>query len=230
MSAQERAKILKAYEDLRVADVRDGMDSHMMHHYGSMDQTIRPLFRTRIHGIARTVRYLPFVGPLPHLTPDSYLKWSGQYYGEVNPYPWMEYFEPGDIMVIDYSGIDGGLLGSANSLDAIRRGVKGFVTNGGVRDTDELILQKCPFWLKSISQKMVQGRSMYDGRNIPVAVGGVTVRPHDMVVADGDGVIVVPREMALSVAKWAHEEHNRDKIVRKKNYEKLGLPLDQTVM
>ena len=91
-----------------------------------------------------------------------------------------------------FIGVNAGLMGSENTLTGLRRGARGYITSGGVRDTDEVILQKVPFWAKIIAQSMVQGRLQYAGRNEPVCVGGVTVQPGDVVVADGDGVIVVP--------------------------------------
>ena len=54
MSEITRKELLDAYEDLRVADVRDGMDTLMMHGYGSMNPNIRPIFRIRAFGIAKT--------------------------------------------------------------------------------------------------------------------------------------------------------------------------------
>jgi regulator of RNase E activity RraA len=62
-----------------------------------------------------------------------------------------------------------------------------------------------------------------------VVIGGVLIRPGDVIVADGDGVIVVPREQAIPVAKAAHEILSIDKAQRKKLYEELGIPLDFTV-
>jgi regulator of RNase E activity RraA len=120
-------------------------------------------------------------------------------------------------------------MGSNNSLAGFKSGAAGYVSNGGVRDTDELILQKIPFWSAFISQKMVQARLQFDTKDVPVAVGGVTVCPGDMVVADGDGVIVVPRALAREAAKWGGEEHTRDKATRRRLYEDLGRPLDETV-
>jgi regulator of RNase E activity RraA len=230
MTKKKRRELLKAYEDLRVADVRDGMDWHMMHHYGTLAPEIRPLYRTTIFGIARTLRYLPYIGPVPWHKPEDYRGWVGHYYKEVNPYPWMDDIEEGDVIMIDQSGIDVGLMGSENSMGGLERGARGYVTNGFVRDTDELIIQKCPFWSTGMSQKMVQGRSVYDAHNIPVAIGGVQVRPNDMVVADGDGVIVVPSEIALDVAKYAHGEHDKDKVARAKHYKTLGLQPDDTLV
>jgi regulator of RNase E activity RraA len=222
--------LLELYQGLRVADVRDGMDWNMMHHYGSMSPDIRPLFRTRAFGIARTARYLPFQGPVPKLTPEEYTEWSGWYYGEVCTYPWMDDVEEGDFIVIDQSGVDVGLMGSSNGLGGVKRGVRGYVSNGSARDTDELILQQVPFWCKFTSQKMDQGRIQFDAKDVPVAVGGVVVYPGDVVVADGDGVIVVPRKIAREVAKYARRELDHDKVDRRKLYEELGMALDETVL
>lgn len=227
--ADERQALLERYRDLRVADVRDGMDWNLLHAYGSMQPEIRPVFRTRAYGIARTARYVPYTGTIAATTPDEYTEWSRMYYREICTYPWIDDIQPGDFIVIDQSGVDAGLMGSNNSLAGVRNGAHGYVSNGGVRDTDELILQNVPFWSKFISQKMVQGRLQFDTKDVPVSVGGVLVRPGDMVVADGDGVIVVPRDKAFDVATYAHRELENDKQGRRKLYEALGMPLDDTV-
>jgi regulator of RNase E activity RraA len=65
--------------------------------------------------------------------------------------------------------------------------------------------------------------------NKPVTVGGVLVRPGDVIVADGDGVIVVPREYAAQVAQYALEILNKDKGGRKDLYRQLKIPTDHTV-
>jgi len=144
-------------------------------------------------------------------------------------YPWVEDIEEGDFLVIDQSGVNAGLMGSANTLGCLEAGARGFVTNGGVRDTDEIIIQQIPFWSAFCSQAMVQARLEFDAKDIPVCVGGVQVRPGDVVVADGDGVIVVPQDIAEEVARYAHEEHDRDKKTRRDHYRRLGRDEDDTV-
>jgi len=229
MSENNNQHLLDLFQHLRVADVRDGMDWLMLHYQGSMQVNIQPIWRTRAIGIARTVRYVPYTGKMPGMTPDEYTQWQGWYYAEVCPYPWMDEIVPGDFIVIDQSEANVGLCGSNNTLAATQKGAKGFVTNGGVRDTDELILQKIPFWSKFCSQPMVQGRLQYDNRNIPIQVGGVTVFPGDIVVADGDGVIVVPRKFAVDVAKYSTREFVADKAARRKMYLDSGRELDDSV-
>jgi regulator of RNase E activity RraA len=226
----ERQKLLDAFAALRVADVRDGMDTVGLFRTGSMSPAIRPLWRTRACGVARTARYVRYSGPLPAQTGDAYweeyVRW---YYQEICPYPWMAQVQPGDFCVIDQSGLPVGLLGSSNTLSGIKRGGRGYVTNGGARDTDEIILQKVPFWTEACVHPMVQCRLQFESMDGAVVVGGVTVNPGDVVVADGDGVIVVPREVALDVAHYADAEHKRDVASRRKSYQELGLPLDETV-
>jgi regulator of RNase E activity RraA len=226
----ERAELLAAFENLRVADVRDGMDTVGLHKVGSMSPAIRPLWRTRAFGIARTARYLPYDGALPDATGEEYWQWVGWYYRQVCPYPWMADVQAGDFIVLDQSGVDAGLMGSNNGLDGVRRGARGYVSNGGARDTDELIRQQVPFWSAFCSQSMVQYRLRYDAKDIPVSVGGVTVQPGDVIVADGDGVIVVPRGVAPEVARYARAEHKRDMAGRRRLYEALNMEPDETVI
>jgi len=230
ISREKREELLELYKDLRVSDVRDGMDWNMMHHYGSMSPDMRPLFRTRVIGFARTARYVPYQGPMPSMSSEEYTEWVEWYYKEICAYPWDEDIEQGDVVVIDQSNVDCGLMGSMNSLAFFMLGASGYIIEGGVRDTDELIHQKTPVWSKFISQKMVQARLQFDAKNIPVCVGGVVVNPGDVVVADGDGVIVVPLEKAHDVAKYARRELETDKQARKRIYEQLGWELDNTVL
>ncbi len=125
LSDSERKELLALYADLRVADVRDGMDWMGRHNYGSMIPEIRPLWRTRAVGIAKTARYLPYRGPMPKMTPEEYTKWSSWYYGNVCTYPWIADIKPGDFCVIDQSGVDVGLLGSNNGMDGLINGATG---------------------------------------------------------------------------------------------------------
>lgn len=225
-----RDALLKAYEGLRVCDVRDGMDAMGYHFFGTMAEELRPLFRTTAFGIAKTLRYLPYRGGMDYRDPRHYRdQFTPYYYESVCPYPWTKTIRDGDFVVVDQSGLRVGLIGSENSLACFNAGMRGLVTNGGIRDTDEVILQKIPCWSASIAQTMVQARLAFDSMDAPIAVGGVQVRSGDMVVADGDGIIVVPQEIALDVARFAHEEHESDKKNRKQHYDAAGRSYDASL-
>ena len=229
-SVEENLAIIGKFKGLRVTDVRDGMDWVGYMHYGSVHHSIRPLYRASAIGIARTARYIPFEGPTPNVTGDEYSKWSGWYYGNVCTYPWANEIQPGDFICLDISGLDVGLLGSNNALDGKRKGAVGYLTNGGgIRDTDEVILEEIPVWSKFISQPMDQGRIRFCEKDIPVGIGGVAIYPGDLVVADGDGVIVVPRKLTGDVAKYAWQEASGDKKSRRSLYMEMGMKLDSTV-
>jgi regulator of RNase E activity RraA len=232
MSNQEGLELIELFKRLRVTDVRDGMDWMGYHHYGTVDYSIRPLFRpeTSIIGIARTARYVPYEGPVPALAPEEYTKWVKMYYTEICYDPWGKDIQQGDFVCLDIAGLDVGLLGSNNTLACKKLGAVGFLLNGGgIRDTDECILQKINVWSKHVSQPMDQARIRYIEKDISIGIGGVAIYPGDVVVADGDGVIVVPRKVAKDVAKYAWQEASADKKSRKQLYIDLGMKLDDSV-
>ena len=73
------------------------------------------------------------------------------------------------------------------------------------------------------------GRNEIESVNRPVVCGGVLVIPGDVVVADGDGVVVVPRAQAEEVAGYARKILDGDKAGRRELYRELGLPADPSV-
>lgn len=228
-TTQENKAILEAFEGLRAADVRDGMDWCGYMHYGSVASNILPLFRTIRIGIARTWKYLPYQGPVPFLTGEAYTEWSNDYYKNVNFLGYFDHIEKGDFICLDQCSMDVGLIGSFSGLEAIRSGAVGWLSNGTVRDSDEMIAEKVPFWGTGVAQPMVQGRLVYESEQVPIHIGGVVIYPGDVIVADGDGAVVVPRKIAFDVAKYARQELDNDKVGRRKLYEEMGMELDDTV-
>jgi 4-hydroxy-4-methyl-2-oxoglutarate aldolase len=234
--APERAELLAQYQGLRVTDVCDGMDRCGLQDVGLMDWEIRPLwrdldqFRHRIYGFAHTVRVVPTRRRMPTGTPEEIDAAISHWYRTYARGPIADQIAPGDVIVIDADGIpDTGFIGSNNALGWIARGAAGVVTNGGCRDTDELIKEQVPVYSKKISRGIRPGRLELESTQQPVSVGGVFVRPGDLIVADGDGVIVAPIEVAAQVAVWARRVADGDKAGRRRLYESLGRPLDDTV-
>ena len=161
----ENKVLLELFKNFRVADVRDAMDWIGYQNFGSMDPAVHPLFRTKAVGIARTARYLPYVGPYPTERGDDYTRWQGWYYNTICTYPWMNDIEDGDFIAIDVSGVNVGLLGSENTLRALLKGARGFVINGsGIRDVNEVVNQKIPVWSHFVAQSMVQSKMSYSKR------------------------------------------------------------------
>jgi 4-hydroxy-4-methyl-2-oxoglutarate aldolase len=238
MSAQDsRADLLKWYQGLRVTDVCDAMDAVGLQDVGLMDRQIQPLWRDidgfahRIFGVAHTVRFVPTGRRAPvFASVEEHMRWKAQWYSELARGPIAEQIRAGDVIVIDAGGVkDCGFIGSHNAMSWLAGGAVGAVTNGGARDTDELIKQRVPVYCPGVSRGIRPGRLELESTNQPISCGGVFVRPGALVVADGDGVIVVPREKAEQVAQIAREIQEDDKAGRRKLYDKLGLPSDFTV-
>ena len=223
--------ILRLYEGLRVADVRDGLDWIGLPHRGTVNRGIRPLFAgAKLLGRAFTVRSRPTDKPFPGVTGDAYTDWARNYwYKEVAIQPWSAELRPGHVVVIEGHDLNVGEVGSNNSLGWHVMGATGVVTSGGVRDSDECIQQGVPIFAKYRSQTMTQGRIECAGAKEPITVGDVQVRQGDIVVGDGDGVIVVPIEHAEEVAHYGRQELENDKITRRRYYEELGWELDDSV-
>jgi regulator of RNase E activity RraA len=122
-----------------------------------------------------------------------------------------------------------GYWGSNNSMGMQAEGVVGIVTDGYARDTDEIILQKNPVACRGIGRTIIPGRVELVDVDVPVACGGVLVRPRDLVGCDWDGVVVVPLEVAEDVLCIAARIAIDDKKARRRLYDKLGRKPDETV-
>lgn len=228
--------ILAKYEGLRLTDVCDGMDALRRQDIGLVAGDIRPLWRDiesfshRFCGLAYTVRFMPTARPVDAYEPEDFETWKGNWYRTYASGPPVNEIQNGDVIVIDGGEIGTvGFIGSNNGFAWFAAGAVGIVTNGGARDTDELIKQRVPVYSRRITQSIRPGRLEMDSTQIPVNIGGVLVRPKDLVLADGDGVIVVPLEIAEEVAKHAWVVADGDKRGRRRIYERLGREPDFTV-
>jgi regulator of RNase E activity RraA len=237
-STEEDRKVLDAFAGLRVADVADGMDFVGLAHVGRMDPGIHALWRDtenfthRFTGIAVTVRYVPAQQPPPDgdLSYDEYRAWEGRWYNELSPEPFIELLRPGSAIVIDEApDADVGSIGSYNIMAWQQAGAVGVVTDATARDTDEIAAQHVPLYLRHPGRGIRPGRNVVESVNRPVVVGGVLVKPGDVIVADGDGVIVVPRARAFAVASYARRILDADKAARRALYEATGREPDASV-
>ncbi|HER08223.1 MAG TPA: RraA family protein [Bacteroides sp.] len=232
----EDLALLELYEGLRVADVSDGMDMAGLPNTGLVDPAIHPswvdyedlshIFR----GIALTVRYVPTQRSDRPVPGADFRQWEGDFYGNYSSEAFVPLIHQGVVIVIDdVEEKDIGSIGSNNILGWKDRGAVGVVTDASSRDTDEVALEKVPLYLREKGRGIRPGRNELESVNRPVSIGGVLVCPGDVVVADGDGVIVVPRKVAVEVAEYAQKVLEGDKAGRRSLYEKLGIPFDQTV-
>jgi regulator of RNase E activity RraA len=205
-SAEDNKRTLDVYKYLRVADVSDGMDAVGLQNIGLVDPEIHALwkdtekFTHRVVGIAVTARYVPTNRREPKMDDKT----IGQWYSTITSEAFMKVLTPGSILVIDaMEDGESRSIGSSNIMSWKKLGMVGLVTSGGLADTDEIIYEKVPTYFRRLARGIRPGRNELESVNRPVTIGGVLVRPGDVVVADGDGVVVVPRERADEVATAA---------------------------
>jgi len=236
-SAEDDEQILKLFAGLRVADVSDGMDKVGLTNIGLMSPEIHAAwkdtkhFKHRFIGIAVTVRYVPTnKPPAPPMETEAFDRWVGQWYSKLSSEPFVPLIRKGTALVIDDAPeSDVGSIGSNNIMGWQLRGCVGVVTNATARDTDEVAAEKVPLYFRKVGRGIRPGRNEVESVNRPIVCGGVLVEPGDVIVADGDGVIVVPRAKAKEVAEYAQATIESDKAGRRQLYKKLGLPPDDSV-
>jgi 4-hydroxy-4-methyl-2-oxoglutarate aldolase len=235
-AAEDDARLLELYKNLRVADVSDGLDMAGLPGTGLVNPEIHACwtdlkdFKHVFRGIAVTVRYVPTQRPALPAPGEDFSKWESNFYSKISTEAFTALIRPGTAIVIDdVEDMDIGSIGSNNILNWYRLGAVGVVTDAGARDTDEIGLEQVPLYLRKKGRGIRPGRNEIESVNRPVSIGGVLVCPGDVIVADGDGVVVVPRAVAEQVAKYAAGILTNDKAGRKGLYESLGRELDKTV-
>lgn len=151
----------------------------------------------RMLGYALTLRYVP-------LREDRQKELAGG----INPQRQAsEYCGPDDIIVMEARNIpDAGTIGDIFALRAQRRGAAGVITDGALRDTPAIAKMDFPVYHQA-SHAATWGRHhMPLACNIPIACAGVSIFPGDILVGDGEGVVVIPPAIVEEVARAAYAQ------------------------
>ena len=161
---------------------------------------IKPDF-PRTAGRAFTMRFIP----LREDVPGAFLKKLPVNRDAVEQMP------AGCVTIADSRGtMDAATFGDIVVARMAKRGVSGIVTDGAVRDRNGLLAIGLPIWTSGITAPPPGTRMLLAGWQEPIGCGGVAVFPGDIVVADADGVVVVPSGLAAEVAKRGLDQERLD--------------------
>lgn len=188
-------------EGITVPMLSDSCDRAGLRHQ-VLEQRLAPLVRrTRISGRARTVLFAPDETTDPDRPYDAAIDF-------------IDGTEPGDLVVVATSASNASAFwGELFSAAAKGRGAVGLVTDGNIRDSDKIEALGFPVFSSSRRPIDFRGRMKVDHAQIPVTIGGVTIHPGDLVVADDDGVIVLPQEHEAAITSFARERARGESTV-----------------
>jgi regulator of RNase E activity RraA len=153
-----------------------------------------------IVGPALTLQFMP---KREDLYPESeYVEPERQLHRHV-----LYHTRPGDIVVVDARGdMSSGVFGEMMMTYFRGRGGLGVVIDGCIRDSAEIKRLGLGLWLRGVTPNFHTQTNIYPfAVNVPIACGGVTVLPGDLIIADDDGAVVVPVQLASELAKAASE-------------------------
>jgi regulator of RNase E activity RraA/2-keto-4-pentenoate hydratase/2-oxohepta-3-ene-1,7-dioic acid hydratase in catechol pathway len=162
----------------------------------------------RMAGFARTLRYVPF-------REDLFAAYGGTLPGGgLNAQKRaVEQVRPGEVLVIEARGDPtAGTVGDILALRAQLRGAAGIVTDGAIRDSQALHAMDLPVYYGATHPAVLGRRHVPWEVNATIACAGVTVTPGDIIVGDGDGVIVIPAHLAAEVARDAAEQELQEEF------------------
>lgn len=184
-------ELCRRYEALFTAAVNDVLREHNLTHQ-TLPNNIMPLRDSmKMAGPAFTIK-----GSKSLLVKDEMRERAEM----------LEAIPQNAVVAWDTSGDDeSAQWGEVMTMAARKRGCRGAVVDGGVRDTDRVLPQDFPVFVKYRSSNGMLGRFRITGWQIPVRIGEVDIFPGDIVFGDIDGVLVVPRAIAYEVLLRAEE-------------------------
>jgi regulator of RNase E activity RraA len=167
---------------------------------GSMRHDMKLMTGTNMVGRAATALVRP--APADQATASLAVKHSVEMIDEA---------KPGEVGVIVMEGtLDIAAMGNLMATAAVERGMAGMVLDGAIRDLWDVRRMGLTVYARSRSPRTAVGHYATVARNVPVECAGVMVRPGDIIVADEDGVVVVPQERAAEVLKQAQAIDERE--------------------
>ncbi len=203
-----REELIRRYKLLSSPTVYDVLD-RIGYPNQALSSGIRPLARDcRIAGPALTIR-------------GSSMSKRDSRWGTAISYEMFRSIQPGDVIVFDCGGHkQGGPWGGNTGANAKAKGAAGIVIDGGTRDYADLIDMHFPTFCRFVTPVLAHGRFQIKGFNEPITMSGqvggrVAVKPGDFVLADDDGIVIVPEAILERVLGYAETAKKAEEEIRK---------------
>lgn len=191
--------LVDGFKLVAIASVSDAVDS-VTGERGFMNYDMRPVIPGRLVGRAATTKLVPL--SKGQSTATRAVSHSVEMIDEA---------APGTVgVIVVEGGLNVAAVGGLMMTAAKARSMAGMVLDGGARDLAELRTLGLPVYARSYTPATAVGRYISVSRNEPVECAGVMVEPNDIIVADEDGVVVVPKEQAAEVLAAAIEIDERE--------------------
>ena len=182
------AQIREILQMVSAANLSDAL------HRGGVLQGIKPLFRG-MHMVGRAVTVRTYPGD-----------WA-------KPVRAIDVAEPGDVLVIDSGGVGPAIWGELATNSAIQRGLAGVVIDGALRDSDDIVDLNFPAFSRLVMPNAGEPKG-FGEIGVPIIVGNQRVEPGDWVLGDGDGVVILPRTIAVEYANRSMDVLERENRIR----------------
>ena len=130
--------------------------------------------------------------------------------------------KPDEVYVCAGASYRYALVGELMATAVLARGARGAVTDGYVRDTEGLVKLGFPVFSRGSYAQDQRGRGMVLDYRVPIEIGGIPIRPGDIIVGDIDGVLVVPSEHETEVFAGALEKARAEKTVQQAIMDGMG--------
>jgi regulator of RNase E activity RraA len=121
----------------------------------------------------------------------------------------------GHVVVCQPNNREVALMGELSAQTLAARGVLGYVVDGGSRDTELVLEQRFPVWCSFLTPSDIVARWIPDAYGAPIDIGGVTISTGDFLLADRDGVVIVPKAIAEEVVRRTEEVVSTESDMRK---------------
>ncbi len=121
--------------------------------------------------------------------------------------------KPGEVIVIDARGCSEAVWGELATWSALVKGISGVVIDGAVRDVEEIRRLGFPCFARSITARAGEPKG-FGEVNVEVECGGVRVKPGDWIIGDDNGVVVVPKDLAVEIANRAEDIKEKEERIR----------------